>query len=185
MQITARNPNSSVFPSRFFPPWPLKKLCVAAFLLFFCQCFLPLPLFFFFLMNLFIYFWLCWVFVAARAFLQLQRAGATLCCGARASHCGGFSCCRAWALGAQASVVVARRLSSCGSRALERRVSSCGAQAQLLRGMWDLPGPGLEPVSPALAGRFLTTAPPGKSLSLPLFSTNKAHLLSLVVQVLP
>ena len=30
--------------------------------------------------------------------------------------------------------------------------------------MWDLPGPGLEPVSPALAGRFLTTAPPGKSL---------------------
>ena len=27
--------------------------------------------------------------------------------------------------------------------------------------MWDLPGPGLEPVSPALAGGFLTTAPPG------------------------
>ena len=26
--------------------------------------------------------------------------------------------------------------------------------------MWDLPGPGLEPVSPALAGGFLTTAPP-------------------------
>ena len=31
--------------------------------------------------------------------------------------------------------------------------------------MWDLPGPQLEPVSPALAGGFLTTAPPGKSLS--------------------
>ena len=29
--------------------------------------------------------------------------------------------------------------------------------------MWDLPGSGLEPVSPALAGGFLTTAPPGKS----------------------
>ena len=29
--------------------------------------------------------------------------------------------------------------------------------------MWDLPGPGLEPVSPALVGGFLTTAPPGKS----------------------
>ena len=28
--------------------------------------------------------------------------------------------------------------------------------------MWDLPGPGLKPVSPALAGGFLTTAPPGK-----------------------
>ena len=33
----------------------------------------------------------------------------------------------------------------------------------MLRGMWDLPGPGLEPVSLALAGGFLTTAPPGKS----------------------
>ena len=30
--------------------------------------------------------------------------------------------------------------------------------------MWDLPEPGLEPVSPALAGGFLTTVPPGKSL---------------------
>ena len=30
--------------------------------------------------------------------------------------------------------------------------------------MWDLPGPELEPVSPALAGRFPTTAPPGKPL---------------------
>ena len=30
--------------------------------------------------------------------------------------------------------------------------------------MWDLAGPGLEPVSPAWAGGFLTTGPPGKSL---------------------
>ena len=30
--------------------------------------------------------------------------------------------------------------------------------------MWDLPRPGLEPVSPALAGRLSTTAPPGKPL---------------------
>ena len=29
--------------------------------------------------------------------------------------------------------------------------------------MWNLPGTGVEPVSPALAGGFLTTAPPGKS----------------------
>ena len=43
-----------------------------------------------------------------------------------------------------------------------RRLSSCGSRAQLLRGMWDLPRPGLEPVSPALAGRFSTTEPPGK-----------------------
>ena len=43
-----------------------------------------------------------------------------------------------------------------------RRLSNCGSRAQLLRGMWDLPRPGLEPVSPALAGRFSTTVPPGK-----------------------
>ena len=46
------------------------------------------------------------------------------------------------------------------------RLSSCGSRAQLLRGMWDLTRPGLEPVSPALAGRFSTTAPPGKPLSI-------------------
>ena len=34
--------------------------------------------------------------------------------------------------------------------------------------MWDFPGPGLEPVSPALAGGFLTTAPPGKPLIITL-----------------
>ena len=61
---------------------------------------------------------------------------------------------------------MARGLSSCGSRALEHRLSSCGTRAQMLRGMWDLPGPGLEPASPALAGGFLTTAPPGKTLTL-------------------
>ena len=43
-----------------------------------------------------------------------------------------------------------------------RRLSNCGSRAQLLRGMWDLPRPGLEPASPALAGGLSTTAPPGK-----------------------
>ena len=81
-----------------------------------------------------------------------------------ASHCGGFSCCGVQALGAWASVVVACGLSSCGSWALERRLSSSGIRAWSLCGMWDLPGPGLEPMSPALAGGFLTTAPPGKPL---------------------
>ena len=89
--------------------------------------------------------------VLLAVFLQLQRAGATLRCGAVASHCGGFSCCGARAVGAQASVVVASGL------------SSCGARVQLLHSMWDLPGPWIEPVTPALAGGFLTTAPSGKS----------------------
>ena len=43
-----------------------------------------------------------------------------------------------------------------------RRPSNCGSRAQLLRGTRDPPRPGLEPVSPALAGRFSTTAPRGK-----------------------
>ena len=54
-----------------------------------------------------------------------------------------------------ASLVAEHRLQT-------RRLSSCGSRAQLLCGMWDLPRPGLEPLSPALAGRFSTTAPPGK-----------------------
>ena len=54
-----------------------------------------------------------------------------------------------------ASPVVEHRLQT-------HRLSNCGSRAQLLRGMWDLPRPGPEPVSPALAGRFSTTAPPGK-----------------------
>ena len=62
------------------------------------------------------------------------------------------------------SVVLVRGLSSCGSQALECRLSSCGARAQVLCGMWDPPGPGITPVSPALAGGFLTIAPPGKSI---------------------
>ena len=36
--------------------------------------------------------------------------------------------------------------------------------------MWDRPSPGMEPVSPALAGGFLTTAPPGKSLIFHIWS---------------
>ena len=76
------------------------------------------------------------------------------------------------------SVVVARELSSCGSRALERRLSSCGAQAYLIRGMWDLPGVGIEPVSPALARRFLNTAPQGQSQNSFVYtlSPKESHL---------
>ena len=54
-----------------------------------------------------------------------------------------------------ASLVAEHRLQT-------RRLSNCGSRDQLLRGTWDPPRPGLEPVSPALAGRLSTTAPPGK-----------------------
>ena len=111
--------------------------------------------------------WVCYVthpFFFLTYFIYLFLAALGLCCCVWASHCGGFSCCRAQALGTRASVVVAHGFSCCGLRALERRLGSCGTRAQLLRGMWDHPGPGLQPLSPALAGGFLTIAPPGKSL---------------------
>ena len=117
----------------------------------------------FFLKNLFI-FDCIGSLLLRMGFFQLRRAEATLHCGAWASHCGGFSSCGARAPGRQASVAVACGLSSCGLQALERRLSSCGTRAQLPRGMWDLPGPGLEPASPEPAGGFLTIAPRGKSL---------------------
>lgn len=75
----------------------------------------------------------------------------------RASRCSGFSCC-----GTQAPESTG--FSSCGSWALEYRLSSCGVWPYLLWGMWDLPRPGIEPVSIALQGGFFTTEPSGKPL---------------------
>ena len=80
---------------------------------------------------------------------DLFLAALGLCCCTRAfSSCGEWgllfvaarglliavaSHCRAWALGAWASVVAARGLSSCGTWALEHvGFSSCGTQAQQL-----------------------------------------------------
>ena len=42
--------------------------------------------------------------------------------------------------------------------------------------MWDLPGPRLEPVSPALADEFLTTRPPGK-LQRYYFKATSSYLI--------
>ena len=70
------------------------------------HCFLFLFLFF----NKFIYLFIfgCVGSLLLQAgFLWLRRAGATLRCGVQASHCSGFSCCGARALGVRASVVVA------------------------------------------------------------------------------
>ena len=126
---------------------------------------------FLFLFLLFKNFCLLFIFGCAGSlllqarFLLLWWVGVTLHFSAGASHCSGFSC-RTQVLGAQASVVAARRLRSCGSWAPEWGVFiSCCAPAQLLHGMWNLPGPGIKPVSPALASRFLATALPGKSPS--------------------
>ena len=76
-----------------------------------------------------------------------------------------------------ASLVAEHRLQT-------RRLSNCGSRAQLLRGMWDPPRPGLKPVSPALVGRVSTTAPPAKPLHCcfltapPLFLHSLPSLIS-------
>ena len=49
---------------------------------------------------------------------------------------------------------------SCSFQGLECGLSSCGTQAKLLSGMWNFPGPGIEPMPPALAGIFFTNGPP-------------------------
>ena len=95
---------------------------------------------------IFVYLWLHWVSADAHRLL-IAVSGATL-----QSPCSGFSL--QWLL----------PLCSMVSRA--RGLSSCSAWVQLPRGMWSLSGAGTEPVAPALAGRFLTTRPLGKSLDL-------------------
>ena len=82
-------------------------------------------------------------------------AALDLHCSPRASPCGGLPCRSAPALGAWALAIAA-----CG---VERRFGSCGSWASLLLGLWDLPRPGIQPVSPALVGELLFTLPPGKS----------------------
>ena len=57
------------------------------------------------------------------------------------------------------------RLNSCGSQTLEHRLNSFVTQTELLCGMWDLHGPVIKPVSPALAGRLFITQPARKQFS--------------------
>ena len=110
---------------------------------------------------IYIFFWTVFSLLH-RLFCSCGERGLLSSRGAQASHCSGFSRCRARALGDWASVVVTHGLRSCSSQALEHGLSGYGAQAYLLRGTWDLSRPGIEPISPALAGGFFTTEPPAK-----------------------
>ena len=95
-------------------------------------------------LNFIYFFWLCWVFIAAnRIFSSCGKWELLSSCYTWTSHCGGLSFADLGLWGVEASVTAARGL------------NDCGAQAQLLRGMWSLPGSGVEPVSPSLAGRIL------------------------------
>ena len=81
---------------------------------------------------------LCWVFVATHRPSLAAVSGGLPFIAVHGLLCSSFSNCGAQAPGTPASVVVARRL-SCPN------------------GMWNLPRPGIEPMSPALAGEFLST----------------------------
>ena len=120
-------------------PWIL----VSFFFFFLISAYFYSNLLFIYLFIYIFYFWLCWVFVSVRGLSPVAASG-----GHSSSRCAGL-------FTIAASLVAEHRLQTC-------RLSSCGSRDSLLHGMWDLPRPGLEPVSPALAGRFSTTAPPGK-----------------------
>ena len=81
-------------------------------------------LFFFYkFIYLFIfYFWLCWVFVAARGLSLVAASG-----GHSSLRCAGFSL--QWLLLLWSTGSRCTGFSSYDSRALERRLSSCGARA--------------------------------------------------------
>ena len=147
-------------------------------------------------------------------FLWLWQTGVPLHCGAWFSHCGVFSCCGARTLGSQASVVVARGIhcsSVCrGFREgngtplqhsfLENPMDGEAWWAAVLgvakRQTWlkrlssssssmrNLPGPGIEFMSPALAGRLLSTVPPGKSSSSHILKGKKIIIKLILVTYL-
>ena len=83
----------------------------------------------------FIYFWSCWVFVAACGLLVVL-----------------------------VSLVANHRLRMCGLTSFCGHKLSAGTLAWLPYGSWNPPTPGIEPMSPTLAGRFLTTGPRVKYL---------------------
>ena len=89
-------------------------------------------------------FGLHWVITAVRGFslVLVSRGSSSLCCM-------GFLL--RWLLLLQSTVSKFRGFSSCGTWALV----ACS--------IWNLPGPGIKLMSPALADGFLSTVPPGKS----------------------
>ena len=100
--------------------------------------------------SLFSFFWLHWVSFAARGLSLVVVSG-----GYSSLRCMGFSL--QWLLLLQSTATRHVGFNSCSTRAQQ-----LWHTGQFLCSMWDVPGPGLEPASPALAGILPTTAPPGK-----------------------
>ena len=97
---------------------------------------------------IYFYFWLCWVFVATHELsLVVEREGYSSL-HVQASHWGGFSHCRAWALETQALEVAVRGLISCDTWGL---LASWHVGSSRTRGQSNI-----------LCITFLTIGPPGK-----------------------
>ena len=96
-------------------------------------------IFFFFFLNIYLFIYL---FLAVLGLHFCARAFSS--CGKR----GPLFIAVRRPLTVAASLVAEHRLQM-------RRLSNCGSRAQLLRGMWDLPRPGLEPVSPCIGRQIL------------------------------
>ena len=92
--------------------------------------------------HLFFCGWL-WVFVTVCELSLVEVCGPLI----------DFSCCGAWTLWCMG-------------------IRSCGIPAYLLYGLWDLPGPGIKPMSPALASWIPTTGPPRRSHVLMLLQVD-------------
>ena len=117
---------------------------------------------FFFLVVIYL-FWLHWVFVAALWAFSIAVNG-----GYFQLPCAGFSLqwlFLFWSMGCRM-----------------RRLINCGTQAQLPCDIWNLPGPGIELVSPALIGEFLSTGPPGKSMDIFLGQKNFGKVWQVILQ---
>ena len=100
----------------------------------------------------------------------LWHQGLLSSAGMPASLCSGFSVWGAGPLGCLGFDSCGRGLSGCGC--WEHRLSSCATRAWSLHGTWDLPRPGIELVSPTLAGGFFITEPPRKPKNLIVHISN-------------
>ena len=106
---------------------------------------------------LFIYFWLCWIFVLAWTFLQLKQVGPTV-----SLQCLGLSCCR----GTSCKMHGLQWFWFLGSRARAQKLWRVDlVDPQHVESSWTRDLVFLDPrLSSALADGFLNTEPPGNPL---------------------
>ena len=84
----------------------------------------------------FLYFWLCWVFIAMQAFsLVAENRGDSLVAAHQLPTGVASLVAERRLQGERVSGVLAGVLSRCGSQAPENRLNSCGPHDSLLRGM--------------------------------------------------